>query len=355
LKQTTRKGRSCSQGKETTLLKTAEIVRAWGKILRGQAPSLSIEVTRECPLRCPGCYAYDDNHLGGETTLRELRDRKGQELIDGVLEIVDKHRPLHLSIVGGDPLVRYREMEALIPLILDKGVHIQLVTSAFRPLPEAWASVPGLNVVVSIDGLQPEHDERRKPATYDRILNNIQGQNVTIHCTITSQMMRSDGYLERFLQFWTPRQEIKRVWFSIFTPQRGDSMEEILTPAERKKAFADMLSLRERYPKLDMHPKMIAEYLTPPDSPDSCVFSMTTKTISADLTTLITPCQFGGDPDCGSCGCIASAGLKAIADHKLGGVVPISAIFKASIAIGRLVSGEERVPAPQKADFPILR
>jgi MoaA/NifB/PqqE/SkfB family radical SAM enzyme len=355
LKQTTRKGRSCSQGKETTLLKTAEIVRAWGKILRGQAPSLSIEVTRECPLRCPGCYAYDDNHLGGETTLRELRDRKGQELIDGVLEIVDKHRPLHLSIVGGDPLVRYREMEALIPLILDKGVHIQLVTSAFRPLPEAWASVPGLNVVVSIDGLQPEHDERRKPATYDRILNNIQGQNVTIHCTITSQMMRSDGYLERFLQFWTPRQEIKRVWFSIFTPQRGDSMEEILTPAERKKAVADMLSLRERYPKLDMHPKMIAEYLTPPDSPDSCVFSMTTKTISADLTTLITPCQFGGDPDCGSCGCIASAGLKAIADHKLGGVVPISAIFKASIAIGRLVSGEERVPAPQKADFPILR
>jgi sulfatase maturation enzyme AslB (radical SAM superfamily) len=284
-----------------------------------------------------------------------LRDRKGQELIDGVLEIVDKHRPLHLSIVGGDPLVRYREMEALIPLILDKGVHIQLVTSAFRPLPEAWASVPGLNVVVSIDGLQPEHDERRKPATYDRILNNIQGQNVTIHCTITSQMMRSDGYLERFLQFWTPRQEIKRVWFSIFTPQRGDSMEEILTPAERKKAVADMLSLRERYPKLDMHPKMIAEYLTPPDSPDSCVFSMTTKTISADLTTLITPCQFGGDPDCGSCGCIASAGLKAIADHKLGGVVPISAIFKASIAIGRLVSGEERVPAPQKADFPILR
>ncbi len=276
-------------------------------------------------------------------------------MIDGVLEIVDKHRPLHLSIVGGDPLVRYREMETLIPLILEKGVHIQLVTSAFRPLPEAWASVPGLNVVVSIDGLQPEHDERRKPATYERILTNIQGQNVTIHCTITSQMMRSDGYLERFLQFWTPRNEIKRVWFSIFTPQRGDSMEEILTPSERKQAVADMLSLRERHPKLDMHPKMIAEYLTPPESPESCVFSMTTKTISADLTTLITPCQFGGDPDCGSCGCIASAGLKAIADHKLGGMVPISAIFKASIAIGRLVSGEERPPVPQKAEFPILR
>ena len=27
------------------------------KILRGERPSLAIEITRECPLRCPGCYA----------------------------------------------------------------------------------------------------------------------------------------------------------------------------------------------------------------------------------------------------------------------------------------------------------
>jgi len=305
-------------------------------------------------LRCPGCYAYDDNHLGGETTLRQLRDRKGQELIDGVLEIVDKHKPLHLSIVGGDPLVRYREMEAVIPMILERGVHIQLVTSAFRELPEKWANVPGLNIVVSIDGLQPEHDERRKPATYERILKNIVGQNITVHCTITAQMMQKERYLEQFLQFWTARPEIKRVWFSIFTPQRGDVLPEILTPEERKRAVAELIELRKSYPKLDMHPRLIDEYLHPPSSPDDCVFSQTTKTISADLTTLITPCQFGGNPDCSSCGCIASAGLKAIADHKLGGFLPISAIFKASIAVGKLVAGDEPAPAP-KADFPILR
>jgi len=336
-------------------LKTTEIIRAWGKILRGQAPSLSIEVTRECPLRCPGCYAYDDAHLGGGTTLRQLRDRKGQELIDGVLEIVDRFKPLHLSIVGGDPLVRYREMETLIPLILEKGVHIQLVTSAFRPLPAAWASVPGLNVVVSIDGLREEHDVRRTPATYDRILANIAGQNVTIHCTITAQMMRRERYLDDFLAFWTPREEIKRVWFSIFTPQVGDELEEILSPAERRQAVAEMLELRERYPKLDMPALMIREYLTPPQSPSECVFSQTTKTISADLVTQIEPCQFGGKPDCAQCGCIASAGLKAIADYKLGGILPIQPIFKASIAIGRLVAGNTAEATPAKEQFPILR
>src|SRR5689334_21872593 len=145
-------------------------MRAWAKILKGEPPSLSIEIARQCPLRCPGCYAYDDAHLGGGITLRGLRDRNRQELIDGLLEIVERLKPLHLSIVGGDPLVRYRELELLIPLLLDRGIYVQVVTSAFRPLVPGWAKLANVNIVVSIDGLQPEHDVRRTPATYDRIL-----------------------------------------------------------------------------------------------------------------------------------------------------------------------------------------
>jgi MoaA/NifB/PqqE/SkfB family radical SAM enzyme len=176
-------------------MKNSEVFRAWRKILRGERPSLSIEITRECPLRCPGCYACDDAHLGGGMTLRGLRDRRGKELIDGVLEVVDRLKPLHLSIVGGDPLVRYRELQLMIPLLLDRGIHVQLVTSAFRPLSPNWATLPHMNIVVSIDGLQPEHDVRRAPATYDRILRNIAGQKITIHCTITGQLMKQPGYL----------------------------------------------------------------------------------------------------------------------------------------------------------------
>jgi MoaA/NifB/PqqE/SkfB family radical SAM enzyme len=113
-------------------VRTSDVIRGWGKILKGEPPSLSIEITRECPLRCPGCYAYDAAHLGGGVTLRDLNDRKGQALVDGVLEVVDRLTPLHLSIVGGDPLVRYRELEALVPLLVDRGIHVQIVTSAVR-------------------------------------------------------------------------------------------------------------------------------------------------------------------------------------------------------------------------------
>lgn len=313
---------------------TSEIVQAWGKILKGEQPSLSIEITKECPLKCPGCYAYDDAHLGGGQTLRDLNDRRGQVLVDGVLEVVDRIKPLHLSIVGGDPMVRYRELELMIPPLLARGIHVQIVTSAFRTMGPTWPKLERLHVVVSIDGLQPEHDVRRTPATYDRILRNIAGQRVTIHCTVTGQMMKRPGYLGEFLEFWTPRPEIKKVWFSLFTPQIGDQMPEILTSADRQRAIAEMLQLRRQYPKLDMPESVIRQFASPPLRPQDCVFARTTQTLSADLETKITPCQFGGNPDCSSCGCIASMGLASIAAHKLGGILPVGTIFKASIKIG---------------------
>lgn len=316
-------------------MQTSQILQAWGKIFKGEHPSLSIEITRECPLRCPGCYAFDDAHLGGGQTLRDLNDRKGQFLIDGVLEVVDRLKPLHLSIVGGDPLVRYRELESLVPQLLERGIHVQIVTSAFRKMSPDWAHLQNLHIVVSIDGLQPEHDQRRAPATYERILKNIAGQNVTVHSTVTAQMMKRPGYLEEFLKFWTPRPEIKKVWFSLFTPQIGDQLPEILSKEERLRAIQEMTQLRKQFAKLDMPEAVIRQFAAPPHNPDECVFALTTQTISADLQTKITPCQFGGNPDCASCGCIASMGLAAIAAHKVGGVLPVGAIFKASIAVGQ--------------------
>ncbi|QOY87016.1 radical SAM protein [Paludibaculum fermentans] len=330
-------------------MQTKHVVQAWGMILKGNRPTLSIEITRECPLRCPGCYAYDESHLGGGVTLRELADRKGQALVDGVMGVVDRLKPLHLSIVGGDPLVRYRELEQMVPLLLDRGIHVQIVTSAFRTLPAGWVDLPRLNVVVSIDGLREEHDVRRTPATYDRILKNIQGQRITVHCTITGQMMKRPGYLKEFLEFWAPRDEIRKIWFSLFTPQIGDDLPEMLTKAERAQVITDLLQLRKQFPKLDMPERLIKQFATPPSSPSDCVFAQTTQTVSADLKTEITPCQFGGNPDCSACGCIASMVLGAVADFKLGGIIPVGAIFRASAKIGQMNARGNR---PQEVQQP---
>ena len=226
-------------------MKTSEVLQAWKGILAGRRPSLSIEITKECPLRCPGCYAFDQAHLGGERELRQLSDYRGEELVTRVLALVDEYRPLHVSLVGGDPLVRYRELEQILPELAARGIHTQVVTSAFRRVPPEWAQIQRLNVVVSIDGLQPEHDERRKPATYERILRSISGSRVTIHCTITGNIASREGYLEEFLRFWTPQPEIRRVWFqSVSLRSAGQRGQRFLTPAQRRYVMNELLRLR---------------------------------------------------------------------------------------------------------------
>jgi hypothetical protein len=92
------------------------------------------------------------------------------------------------------------------------------------------------------------------------------------------------------------------------------------------------------YPKLKMPKGMIDVYRKPPVSPEACVFAQTTTTLSADLERRITPCQFGGNPDCAQCGCIASAGLEAVARHKLPGRIPVGAIYWSSLRVGKWVS-----------------
>src|ERR1017187_7525802 len=98
-------------------LKTREILAGWGSILRGKIPLLSIEITRECPLSCPGCYAYGDSHLAGSAQLRDLSDFRGDDLVHGILNLIERHDPMHVSLVGGEPLVRHRELSRVLPVL----------------------------------------------------------------------------------------------------------------------------------------------------------------------------------------------------------------------------------------------
>ena len=322
-----------------------EIVQAWGRILSGYRPNLSIEITKECPLRCPGCYAYGDEHLGGGVTLRGLSDYKGDELVTRFMALIDRRKPLHVSIVGGEPLVRYRELGRILPALAERGIHTQLVTSAVRPIPSEWASLRRLQLVVSIDGLQPEHDVRRTPATYDRILKHIAGHQITVHCTVTRQQAQRDGYLEEFLRFWQANEHTRSIWVSLYTPQKGEISTERLThrrPHPRHRARCGGCARSSRSCRWWTACSKV--YAKPPKSPEECIFAKTTDCFSSDFERQIKPCQFGGNPDCASCGCIASAGLEAIGRHRLKGGLPVGRIFYASLRVGRAV--EKLRPSP---------
>ena len=313
------------------------VFTAWGRILAGHRPALSVEITRECPLRCPGCYAYGDEHLGGGVTLRQVSDYKGDELVSRFMALIDEHKPLHVSIIGGEPLVRYKELGQILPQLADRGIFTQVVTSAVRPIPVEWAPLRRLQLVVSIDGLQPEHDVRRTPATYDRILKHIAGHQVTVHCTVTRQQVQREGYLEEFVKIWSGNPHARQIWISLYTPQIGEDSVERLRPEDREMVVAALMGLRSRYPKLVMPEGLIKAYIDPPQNPDDCIFARTTTCVSADFERRITPCQFGGNPDCSNCGCIASAFLSALGRYKVGGSIPVAPIYYGSDRIGQYV------------------
>jgi MoaA/NifB/PqqE/SkfB family radical SAM enzyme len=319
-------------------LTSRELLSAWWKILSGRVPMLSIEITRECPLSCPGCYAYGDKHLGGGVTLNELSDLRGDALVEGVLGLVEKHKPLHVSIVGGEPLIRHRELSRILPQISKRGAFALVVTSAMIPMPIEWMKIPRVRVAVSVDGLPAEHDVRRKPATYARILKNIEGREVNIHCVVTRPMLARPGYLDEYAAFWSARPEVNRIWVSVYTPQMGEESREMLTPEDRESLARQLPALAARYPKLLFKDGMAQAFLAPPTNPDDCLFSKMSVNYSADLQTRVEPCVFGGIPDCEQCGCTISNALHWIRSVPLAGPVKVDHFIGGSIRVGQFVN-----------------
>lgn len=298
---------------------------------------LSIEITRECPLSCPGCYAYGDNHLGGEVTLRELSDFRGDALVDGVIDLVQRHKPMHVSLVGGEPMVRHRELARILPILNAMGVFTMVVTSGVIAIPPEWMEVPRLRVAVSVDGLPEHHDERRKPATYERILKNIAGRSINVHWVITRPMLARSSYLEEYVAFWNARPEVDHIWVSLYSPQVAEESAERLTPADRELVANELPQLRKTYPKLLLPEGMARAFVKPPKNPDDCLFSKMSTNYSADLRTHVEPCVFGGTPDCNQCGCSISSALHWVREVKIAGPLKVGHMVRSSLAVGSAV------------------
>jgi MoaA/NifB/PqqE/SkfB family radical SAM enzyme len=321
-------------------MKKWKIFPAWMRILQGYRPFLSIEVTQQCPLQCPGCYAKSEAHMNGKSLHRtELR---GDDLVDGVLYLIRRHKPLHLSIVGGEPLLRQREMGTLLRRLDSMNMEVQFVTSAVRPVPASWAKLSNLHLVVSVDGLPAEHDSRRAPASYERILNNVAGQKIIVHCVILRSMLTRPDYLCEFAAFWSSRSETKKIWFSLYTPQKGEESQERLTAQERALAIEAIARASRNFPAVYAPKVLLDGYRRPPSSPQECIFAQTTQCFASDLSTAITPCQLGGEPECCECGCVASAGLASIGRFRLGGLVKVGDIFRLSRRIGEIPNSRNR-------------
>ena len=323
-----------------------DLMHAWARILSGSVPLLSIEITRECPLSCPGCYAYGDTHLGGGVTLSELRDFRGDALVEGVLDLVRRHRPMHVSLVGGEPMIRHRELDRILPALSEMGIFSMVVTSGVIPIPAHWMDIPRMRVAVSVDGLPEHHDIRRKPATYERILTNIAGRKINVHWVITRPMLNRPNYLEDYVAFWNERPEVDHIWVSLYSPQMGEESPERLKPEDRERVARELPPLRARYPKLLIPEGVARAFVEPPENPQNCLFSKLSINYSADLQSRVEPCVFGGTPDCTQCGCSISSALHWIQSERIVGPLRVGHVVTASLNVGSAMNRLRRGRRP---------
>jgi hypothetical protein len=179
---------------------------------------------------------------------------------------------------------------------------------------------------------------RRKPATYERILRNVEGRRINVHWTVVRKNIEQPGYMDRYLEFWSGRPEVERIWVSIYTPQLEEDSAERLTPQNRID-LADYFSrVSGRYPKLSMHKGLMDAFLTPPESPSDCLFSKLSVNYTADLKTRVEPCVFGGAPNCAECGCSISLGMHWLGNVKVAGPLHARHLIRGSLSIGKSVN-----------------
>jgi hypothetical protein len=186
--------------------------------------------------------------------------------------------------------------------------------------------------------LREDHDVRRKPATYEKILENMAGREVNIHWTITRPMLARPGYLEEYVAFWSERPEVDRIWVSVYTPQIGEQSAEMLSQSDRETLARELPSLAKRYKKLLFTEDLAKAFLSPPKDPDDCVFARMSANYSADLKSRVEPCVFGGAPDCSQCGCAISSGLHWVRTVKVAGPVKVDHFIQGSMNVGRFVN-----------------
>jgi hypothetical protein len=198
--------------------------------------------------------------------------------------------------------------------------------------------LPGIRIAVSIDGLRADHEKRRHPATYAKILENFSGRRVDISWVVTGRIMRAAGYLEEYLAFWTARPEVDRIWLNIHTPKVSGRSEAVLRLEDRYTLVAELPKLKRCFPALLMTEGIAEAFAVPPASPDNCTFAKMSLNYSAGLKTRVDPCFYGDQPDCSQCGFAVTAGLHWVGQMPLLGPLVVRHVMDGSIAFGSLVN-----------------
>lgn len=163
--------------------------------------SLILSPTVACNLRCEHCYNLYEIHHDG-------RDRLSLETMRRVVSEARELGAFRVSVIGGEPLLRWRDLDALAESHND--VLFTVFTNGLLVTDEVAGALAGrgnVELAVSIDGPRAMHDAWRGEGTYDKATAALaryarHGGMALFAPTVTSenyQALLSDAFVDEML------------------------------------------------------------------------------------------------------------------------------------------------------------
>lgn len=199
---------------------------------------VSLQLTYKCNLRCTHCYQWNEQGFFRDWGIDKQRQELAPELIENILRETSGV-PGRLYIWGGEPLMhsRFDEVSRLIEryprtvTMCTNGLLFQ------RHMDDLLRIGEHLNLLVSLDGLDSDHDELRGRGTFKRTMKNMEAMldlqrkdeyrgQVSVGCMV------SHVTVHRMYEFmeWAEEVGVNTVYFQFpwyIGPQVAEAMDDV--------------------------------------------------------------------------------------------------------------------------------
>ncbi|MFC7329747.1 radical SAM protein [Marinactinospora rubrisoli] len=199
---------------------------------------VSLQLTYKCNLRCTHCFQWNDQGFFRDFSPEQARTELDIGIVEEVLRSTAGRRS-KLFMWGGEPLM-YRRFGEVVDLLEQYPRTVNMCTNGLlfkRNLDHLLRIGENLNLLVSLDGLEAEHEALRGKGTFRRTMENIklmldlkrEGKflgEVSLSCMVSHATV---GTMYDFME-WAEELGVNSVYFQFpwyISPEVAASMDRV--------------------------------------------------------------------------------------------------------------------------------
>lgn len=209
----------------------------------------SIQITKYCNLKCPYCYATNNNP--------NVKERTTEEWF-ALFDELYSRGTRWLCILGGEPLMR-KDIDDIIDYAKKKDMYIEMATNGWFIKDHIFSLKKVDHLFISIDGDAETCDKSRGPGTYKKIIEGINallenGINFRLHAVLTKFSANSFDHIVELSDRYNVPANISEPGVT------EDKMHLLLPEAEMLKLYEKVQSLKKKGHKISS-PDIALKYL----------------------------------------------------------------------------------------------